>query len=317
MPSPRETLNRYIDGATDVLSRTIVAFQREAERERQLRDAQFAVRMAELGSKIQTVEELERRLADRLTTIKDGNDGRSVGIDDVRPVVKEYVEHVLAGWDRPKDGASVTVDDVEPVLRDMVEAAVARIPAPKDGEPGKDGASVDLELVRQWIADAVALIPPAPAGKDADPEMVASLVGEKVREAVDALPPPEKGEKGDKGDPGPAGSLPLVEVWQDRVYYQGEVCSLGGAVFQACKDTGKEPGHPDWRCIVERGTDGADGDKGDPGPAGKQGKAGPRGERGAGAVRSRLSEDGQHMITNFSDGSEVVCDLYPVFSRIA
>lgn len=272
--------------------------------------------MAELGSKIQSVEELERRLAERLTTIKDGRDGtdgRSVDIDDVRPVVKEYVESVLAGWDRPKDGASVTVDDVEPVLRDMVEAAVARIPAPKDG---KDGTSVDPELVRQWIADAVALIPPAPAGKDADPDMVAALVGEKVREAVDALPRPEKGEKGDKGDAGPAGSLPIVDEWQDRVYYQGEVCSLDGAVYQASKDTGKEPGHSDWRCIVQRGVDGADGKEGKQGLQGKQGRAGPRGERGAGAVRSWLSEDGQHFITKFSDGSEVVCDMYPVFSKV-
>lgn len=269
--------------------------------------------MAELGSKIQSVEELERRLAERLTTIKDGRDGtdgRSVDIDDVRPVVKEYVESVLAGWDRPKDGQSVNVDDVEPVLRDMVEAAVARIPAPKDG---KDGTSVDPEFVRQWIADAVALIPPAPAGKDADPDMVAALVGEKVREAVDALPPAEKGEK---GEPGPAGSLPLVEDWQDRVYYQGEVCSLGGAVYQASKDTGKEPGHADWRCIVQRGADGSDGENGKQGQPGKQGKPGQRGERGAGAVAARLSEDGQHMIMRLSDGTEVVCDMYPVFSKV-
>jgi len=316
-PSPRETLSRYIDGATDVISRTIVAFQREGERERQLRDLQFAVRMAELGSKIQSVEELERRLAERLTTIKDGqngSDGKSVAIDDVRPVVKEYVESVLAGWDRPKDGQSVTVDDVEPVLRDMVEAAVARIPAPKDGENGKDGTSVDPDQVRQWIAEAVASIPPAPAGKNADPELVAALVSEKVHEAVSALPPPEKGEK---GDPGPAGSLPLVDDWQDRVYYEGEVCSLDGEVYQARKDTGKAPGHDDWRCIVRRGMDGADGKEGKPGVQGKAGKPGQRGERGAGAVRVWLSDDGQHQITKFSDGSEVVCDMYPVFSRMA
>jgi hypothetical protein len=358
-PSPRDTLTRYTDAATDVLARTIVNFQREGNRERELRDAQFAARMAELGSRIQSVEELERRLAERLATIKDGRDGadgRSVVVDDVRPVVEEYVERVLAGWDRPKDGQSVTVDDVEPVLRDMVEAAVARIPSPKDGRDGKDGVSVDPETIRQMIADAVALIPvpkdgkdgvdgrdgkdgvsvdpadvarmvseavalipPAPAGKDADPELVAALVGEKVREAVEALPPPEKGErgeKGDKGDAGPMGSLPSVEEWQDRVYYEGQICSLDGAVYQARRDTGKAPGHEDWRCIVQRGANGADGKDGPQGPQGKQGKPGQRGERGAGAVRQRLSEDGQHQITTFSDGSEVVCDLYPVLSRL-
>lgn len=321
-----------------------------------MREAQFALRMAELGSKIQSIEELERRLAERLASLKDGRDGadgRSVDIEDVRPVVAGYVDQVLAGWDRPKDGQSVTVDDVEPVLRDMVEAAVGRIPSPKDGIDGKDGASVDPEVVLQMIAeavaripvpkdgkdgrdgadgasvdpadvqrmvsDAVAQIPAAPAGKDADPEMVAALVGEKVREAVDALPPPEKGErgeKGDKGDAGPMGSLPPVDDWQDRVYYEGQVCCQDGAIYQAVRDTGKAPGHADWRCIVQRGTDGADGKDGQQGPQGKQGKAGPRGERGAAPVDARLSEDGQHQIFKLSDGSEVVCDMYPVFSRI-
>lgn len=358
-----------------------------------MRDAQFAARMAELGSAIRSVEELERRLAERLTTLRDGRDGadgRSVAIDDVRPVVAEYVEQVLAGWDRPKDGQSVTVDDVEPVLRDMVEAAVARIPIPRDGLDGKDGVSVDPDVVRQMIADAVALIPPAPAGKDgadgrdgtsvdpaevrqwvadavalipapkdgrdgadgkdgrdgadgtsvdradvermvadavamippapagkdADPELVAELVGEKVREAVAALPPPEKGEKGDKGEAGPMGSLPIVDPYQDRVYYEGEACTYDGGVYQAVRDTGKVPGHADWRCIVARGMDGAEGKEGKQGPQGKQGKPGQRGERGAGAIRARLSEDGQHQITTFSDGTEVVCDMYPVFSKV-
>jgi hypothetical protein len=355
----RETLRRFTDAATEAVARTIVSFQRESGLEREIREAQFAARMAEFGSRIQSVEELERRLAERLTTLKDGRDGadgKSVAIDDVRPIVEEYVERVLAGWDRPKDGQSVTVDDVEPVLRDMVEAAVARIPVPKDGRDGKDGASVDPDVIRQMIADAVALIPvpkdgrdgvdgkdgrdgadgasvdpadvarmvseavalipPAPAGKDADPELVAALVDEKVRAAVEALPPPEKGEKGDKGDAGPMGSLPVVDPYQDRVYYEGEACTYDGGVYQAIRDTGKVPGHADWRCIVARGMDGAEGKEGKQGPQGKQGKPGQRGERGAGAVRARLSEDGQHQITTFSDGTEVVCDMYPVFSKV-
>lgn len=326
----REVLSRFTDAAAETVARTIVDFQRETRRERELRDAQFSARMAELGSKISSVDDLVRRLAERLETLKDGSDGESVTIDDARPVIVEYVERVLAGWDRPKDGLSVTVDDVEPILRDMVNEVVAKIPAPKDGrdgvdgtdgqngkdadpdairrmiaeavalvpipadgrdgKDGADGRDVDIDDVRKMIADevsripapkngrdgrdgadgasvdpaeiermiseAVAALPPAAPGKDADPELVADLVSEKVREAIDALPPPKKGEK---GDPGPMGSLAAVEDYQDRVYYQGEVVTLDGAIYQAVRDTGKVPGHQDWRCIVRRGADGQEG----------------------------------------------------------
>lgn len=215
--------------------------------------------MAELGYRIESVADLERRLSERLATLKDGRDGAdgvSLTIEDVRPAIAEYVDKVLAGWERPKDGQSVTIEDVEPMMREMISEAVAEIPAPKDGKDGRDGKSVDPSEIERMIADAVAALPPAPSGRDADPDLVAELVSEKVREAVEALPPPEKGEK---GDPGPMGSLVAVEDYQDRVYYQGEVVTLDGSIYQAVRDTGKVPGHKDWRCIVRRGADGQDG----------------------------------------------------------
>lgn len=249
--------------------------------------------MAELGYRIESVADLERRLADRLNTLTDGRDGKdgaSPTLDDIRPAIADYVDQVLAGWERPKDGSCVTVEDVQPLLRDlvaeavaalpapkdgkdgadgldgrdadpeiirqMVEEAVSLIPRPKDGRDGADGKSVDPSEIERMIAEAVAALPPAKPGKDADPVLVAELVSEKVREAIDALPPPEKGEK---GDPGPTGSLGAVEDYQDRVYYQGEVVTLEGSIYQAIRDTGKVPGHKDWRCIVRRGSDGQDG----------------------------------------------------------
>lgn len=107
----------------------------------------------------------------------------------------------------------------------------------KDGEPGRDGASVtiaDVEpLLRDMVAEKVAEIP---LPKDGAP-----------------------GKDGERGEPGPMGSLAQCKAWEDRVYYQGEVVSFDGSLYQAQRDTGKAPPHEDWLCIVRAGRDGADG----------------------------------------------------------
>src|SRR5690606_5059362 len=86
--------------------------------------------------------------------------------------------------------------------------------------------------------------------------------------AVAALPPAKDGRDGtdgkdgapgERGAEGPMGKLPVVREWEDRVYYEGEVCTFEGGAFQALRDTGKAPTHEDWICIVRAGRDGADG----------------------------------------------------------
>ncbi|MFT8245202.1 hypothetical protein [Roseomonas sp. BN140053] len=43
------------------------------------------------------------------------------------------------------------------------------------------------------------------------------------------------------------------------MHYEGDVVTLGGSVYQAQRDTGREPPHEDWLCIAAAGRDGADG----------------------------------------------------------
>lgn len=64
------------------------------------------------------------------------------------------------------------------------------------------------------------------------------------------------GAPGRDGDPG---ELPVVRAWRDGVHYAGAVVTYGGGVWQAHRDTGREPPHDDWLCIVAAGRDGADG----------------------------------------------------------
>lgn len=86
--------------------------------------------------------------------------------------------------------------DADPeVIRQMVADAVALIPSAKDGDPGKD-ADPDLveQLVTEKVAAAVAEIEPPAAGKDADPDVTAELVRVEVERAVAALPVPQDGK---------------------------------------------------------------------------------------------------------------------------
>lgn len=339
------SLRSFIEAASDTIARAIASVQREALRERELREAQFAARMAELETRIASVSEIERRLAERLASLKDGEPGRD-GVDGQNGV-------------DGRDGTSVALDDVVTLLtsevtRVCVETA-ERILAAWERPQGKEP---DPAALADMIQRAVDALPPAQAGKDADPELVASLVDEKVRAAIEALPPAEKGER---GDPGPAGELPKVSDWQDRVHYHGDVVSFEGALYQASRDTGHTPPHEDWTCIVRAGRDGRSpkvrttwsetaeyseldivalngagfiARRDNPGPCpgegwqliasqGKQGKPGERGQPGIGlrgepgrsVVAVHVNDEGLLSLTN-GDGSTVDCDLYPVLSRL-
>lgn len=144
-------------------------------------------------------------------------DGKSITLDDVRPIVEEVVakipsakdgkdadplevaaliklevETAVAAIPPATDGKSVTIDDVRPVLEELV----AKIP------PAKDGKDIDAQevsaLVTVEVAKSVAALPPAKDGKDSDPEMTAQMVAQEVAK----IPVPKDGEPGHDGKDG-------------------------------------------------------------------------------------------------------------------
>lgn len=330
------------DAAAAYVGRAVAEMERQFRQEREVREAQFAAKMAELDARLVSVAQVERHVADRLATLKDGADGRdgtdgqdgkdgvsptaeSIAAlirDDAERVAAEVARATLDAWERPKDGRDGQDADPAEVER-LVSEAVARIPAPMNGLDGKDGSSVTVEdvapLIERQIAEAVAVMPPARDGKDGRdgrdgqsidgvdvdiidrdtivlritmgdidhafeiglPEGVAGkdgidgkdgrdgsdgkdgasvtvedvrpLIDEAVAKAVSEIPAPKDGVDGKDG------KLPIVKAWEDRVYYEGEVASFDGGVYQAARDTGKAPTHGDWTCIVSKGRDGEDG----------------------------------------------------------
>lgn len=75
---------------------------------------------------------------------------------------------------------------------------------------------------------------------------VAIATGMRALEEVRAL----------AGTPAAPGKLPGIRAWTEQVHYEGEIVTFEGRTYQAVCDTGKEPGHDDWLCLAERGSDG-------------------------------------------------------------
>jgi hypothetical protein len=134
-------------------------------------------------------------------------DGKSVTIDDVRPLIAEAVEAIP----KPQDGKSIPRDVVvsmvaeevaraavgisgepdramlERIVLAEVEKRVAALPVPKDG--------VTLEEVRpaleEMVEKRVAALPMPKDGESIDPEVVKALVVETVRTTLDTWERPK------------------------------------------------------------------------------------------------------------------------------
>lgn len=85
-----------------------------------------------------------------------GAAGESLHPDTIRLMIVEEVAKAVGILPRAQDGKSVTVDEVRPVLEAMVKHAIDAMPTPKDGAIGPQGpagVSVDAEEVRMMVRE--------------------------------------------------------------------------------------------------------------------------------------------------------------------
>lgn len=276
----------------DILAEELGAVAGRVERETALRIEALVADMRRIDAERELrYSQLERRVEDAIGRVKDGAPGLNgevgqpgpAGADAdmalVRTMIDEAVAAAVAAIPLAENGK-----DADPALvAELVAAEVAKLPSPADGKDADleviaalvaaevakipapaNGKDVDPEFVIELVAAEVAKIPAPAAGKDADPAVIRQM----VQEAVAEIPPAEAGpagvpgpagQPGERGERGPAGRLPIVKVWEDRVYYEGEAVVHAGATFQALRDTGRDPSHEDWQCIAAAGRDGKDG----------------------------------------------------------
>lgn len=260
----------------DTVAREVAELRREAARDRELRDAEHRARLSELDAAISSTRETERRLTERMATLKDGDPGRDGkdGRDGEPGAAGRDGVDGAAG----KDGLNGRDGHDGVAGRDGADGAPG-----KDGRDGIDGKDAPAPTADQ-IADAVrAMIPamleravadyltanPPPAGRDGKDGVngkdgldgAAGKDGADGRNGVDGANGKDgmNGRDGTDGRDGKDGKLPLVKAWADGVHYQGDAVTHDGATWQAVRDTGRAPPHEDWICLAKAGRDGEDG----------------------------------------------------------
>lgn len=203
--------------------------------------------------------------------------------------LKAIIVPLIEALPVPENGKSVTLTDVAPMIADQVAKAVSALPAAKDGV-GLAGAIIDRDghLVVTLTDGATKELGPV-VGKDVDERAVEA----RLKELVDAIPKPRDGVDGFGFDDmsadydGERGlvlrfvrgervkefafSMPVVidrGVWlegKDGGYAKGDGVTWAGSFWISQKDdnTGKPDGGDGWRLAVKRGRDGKPGKDGE------------------------------------------------------
>lgn len=152
-------------------------------------EAQSAALVAEnveLRKRLEAIESakpVEAVLAEAIAALPAPQDGKSVSLDDVRPMIDDAVAAAVAQLPPPINGKDADPD----AIVDAVAAAVAALPVPQDG---KSVTLADVEpAIEEAVTRAVAALPAPANGKDADPAEIKAAVDA----AVAALPAPKDG----------------------------------------------------------------------------------------------------------------------------
>jgi len=176
--------------------------------------------------------------------------------DELRDAAKKAVEAI----ELPQDGKSVTVDDVAPMIRAEIEKAVSTITKPADGV-GLAGAMIDRDdcllvtLTNGEVKNLGRVV-----GKDGEDGL--SL------DALDVEYLPDTHEISIKASCAgktkelcyPAGGIQPGGYWRDGTKAKAcEAWTLDGQMYVAKRDTSSRPGYEnrdDWTLFVRKGRDG-------------------------------------------------------------
>lgn len=125
---------------------------------------------ASLAPLLKRVEELEAKPVPQPEVVKADLTAIVADVESLRKAVGE--------WKEPEP---VVVPDVQAIVAE----AIGKLQIPD---------AIDLQALGKMVDDAVAAIPPAQPGKDADPEEMRREIAEQVKAAVGAIPVPKDGD---------------------------------------------------------------------------------------------------------------------------
>jgi len=242
IPAPKDgksvTVDEVIPVIAEIVGKAVESIPKAKDGSSVTADELLPILIPSLEAK---ATEVARKAVSELPRPKDGDDGKSVTLEEVLPTVKTWINALPL----PKDGKSVTLDEVLPLFhqafdkwaldferraQDIHTRLLASFDKPKDGEDGdngKDGLGFDDLRVEHDGERSFAFI---------------FERGEQRKEFTFTVPVVlERGVY--KGD---------------RTYERGDAVTADGSYWIAQKDApaGKPGQSPDWRLAVKKGRDG-------------------------------------------------------------
>ena len=192
-----------------------------------------------------------------------------LGVEDMERSIEEVVRAVVAEIPAPQDGKSVTIEDVAPLIASEVEKRVSELPKPKDGKDGRDG----LDVKDLFRAEGGILVATMSDGRVKELGRFVGEKGEPGKDGADGLGFDDltveydgeknfafkfiKGERVKQFD----FTLPVVLdrgiFTNGKEYTPGDGVTWAGHYWIAQAETKAKPGEGnDWRLAVKRGRDG-------------------------------------------------------------
>lgn len=279
LPAPQDGKSITLEDVRPVLDEAIKALREEAGHV--------------LSEPLALAEEARDSLLKALSELKQPENGKSVTVEDVAPLIREEVAKAVAEVPPAKDGESVTAEDVRPLLAELVGEAVKALP------PAEKGQDADMDALRAHLGELVKAIQ-LPAVPSVD-EVAATLerrfsdltlswerqARDTFEKAADRMPKPQDGRdalplesfdlslcedgrtvtvKMQAGETVVEKSVKLPALLDrgvfsaDNTYEQGDGTTYGGCYWIAQKDApeGVPGGSADWRLVVKKGRDGKD-----------------------------------------------------------
>lgn len=264
--------SQYTDALERALGRVLKDYRAEAQRQLELMAAKTDAAIAELHARKAEFEikaaNIDREIDDRVARgIAAGlaaitaNLARQYDAIEERVATVETRQDEWRAPDPPDLSGLATRDDL-----DEVRGAIPTLPP-----------AIDVSVFATAVAldEVRAAIPVIPHGPDLSGFATREDV-DAVRAAIPSVPEPRdwsgdidavrddvqrvRGEVTERLARHP-GVFPVLLAWTDAVHYAGDIVTHGGSMWQAQRDTGREPPHGDWECIVAKG------DRGEPGPS--------------------------------------------------
>lgn len=201
-------------------------------------------------------------------------------LPDIPAMINEVVTAAVSTIPAPQDGKSVTVDDVLPLIASEVEKRVRELPPPKDGQPGRDGLDVK-EMFRAEGGHLVAVMSDGTTrdlgvfvGKDGEPgkpgkdgkdgrdgfnlEEFDATVMDDGRTVLLSFDRGDFAYKVELGFP----VMIYRGVFKDGEYAKGDTVTWGGSLWHCdAEKTTEKPGDGSWAWTLcaKKGRDGKDG----------------------------------------------------------